>query len=61
MNISFENIIEGYWNNLNSDYRSKLLSENQFWCGFLNYRYNYIPEDLKQILRLKIKDKEVNQ
>ena len=38
-----------------------ILSENDFWEGLSVYRYDYIPEDLKEVLMRKIKDKGVNQ
>lgn len=43
-----------YWNNLSQEDRFKLLQENCFWSGFMNYRYEHIPEDLKNIIKLKI-------
>ena len=46
-----------FWTNLTIEDRVKILLENRFWCGFSTYMYEYIPEDLKSILRLKIEDK----
>ena len=46
-----------YWNNLSQEDRVKLLQEHCFWDGFKNYRYEHIPEDLKNIIRLKINSK----
>lgn len=43
-----------FWNELSYDDRVKLLQENGFWNGFVNYNYQYIPNDLKDIMLLKI-------
>jgi hypothetical protein len=43
-----------YWHDLSKDDRLKLLQENNFWIGFSDYFYDYIPEDLKMIISLKI-------
>jgi hypothetical protein len=50
-----ENIIQ-YWTNLSIEDKLKILSENQFWDGFSHYKYEYLPEDLKLILKQKIKE-----
>jgi hypothetical protein len=57
--ISPENDIdvENYWNNLSPVDKMNLLTENRFWEGFSVYRYAYIPEDLKVIIRRKIEGK----
>jgi len=43
-----------YWINLSKDKRVKLLLEYKFWEGFSDYLYEYIPEDLKTLIWLKI-------
>lgn len=43
-----------FWTDLSYDDRLKLLQEYNFWRGFCNYLYQYIPNDLKAIIRLKI-------
>ena len=43
-----------YWNNLSTDNKTKLLQEYDFWLGFSTYLYDYIPEDLKTVVMLKI-------
>ena len=43
-----------YWNSLSKDDRLKILQEYNFWCGFSDYLYDYIPEDLKEVVSLKI-------
>ena len=43
-----------YWNNLSKNERLKLLQEYCFWSGFSDYLYDYIPEDLKVIILVKI-------
>jgi hypothetical protein len=43
-----------FWNELSYDDRVKLLQENGFWNGFGNYKYQHIPNDLKDIILLKI-------
>jgi len=47
-----------YWNKLSTDNKLKLLQENCFWSGFGQYLWEYIPEDLKVIIRLKIDKNE---
>lgn len=37
-----------------------LLSENDFWEGLSVYRYEYLPEDLKEYLWSKIKENKQN-
>jgi hypothetical protein len=51
-----KNDVEAYyfWNKLSYDDRVKLLSEWNFWVGFSQYLWEYLPEDLKEKLRLKI-------
>jgi hypothetical protein len=43
-----------YWNNLSKDDRLELLQKYNFWSGFSDYLYDYIPEDLKEAISLKI-------
>jgi len=43
-----------YWNEMLKDERTKLLSNLNFWCGLCNYKYKYLPEELKVILRSRI-------
>lgn len=43
-----------YWNNLSPEERIKILREYNFWLGFSTYLYQYIPEDLKTVIMLKI-------
>jgi hypothetical protein len=43
-----------YWNNLSQDDREKILKDYNFWMGFKTYLYEYIPEDLKAVVMLKI-------
>ena len=42
-----------FWNGLSTNERFEFLAENCFWDGFSNYLYEYLPEDLKKIIRLK--------
>jgi len=42
------------WVRLSPEVRVKLLGYFQFWDGFSNYLYEYLPEDVKGILRHKI-------
>ena len=54
MNIEAYYKAKDYWNNLSTDDRSKILSEYNFWQGFSTYLWEFIPEDLKTIVVLKI-------
>jgi hypothetical protein len=45
---------ENYWVKLSAEDRLKLLLEYDFWQGFSTYLWDYIPEDLRTIIRLKI-------
>jgi len=49
------NVIK-FWNELPQDDRHKLLSENHFWDGLSHYLFEFLPDDLKSIIRLKIED-----
>lgn len=40
-----------YWVNLSIEDKLKILSENEFWDGFSRYKYEYLPDDLKLILK----------
>ena len=47
-----------YWNKLSSDNKLKILQDNNFWDGFSQYLWDYLPECLKTIIRLKIDKNE---
>lgn len=47
-------LAKDYWNDLSIDNRMKILSENQFWQGFHQYIWEYLPEDLKELIVAKI-------
>lgn len=53
--------VKTFWDNLSIDDRIKILSNYQFWDGFSHYKYEYIPEDLKTILMLKIECNELKK
>jgi hypothetical protein len=42
------------WNSLTPEVKVKFVTYFQFWDGFSNYQYEYLPEDLKERLRHKI-------
>jgi hypothetical protein len=53
---------KSYWNVLSKDDRLELLQKYNFWSGFSNYQYDYIPEDLKEVISLKIDlNDEINE
>lgn len=52
------NKVEKQWNTLSHVEKLNLLAENRFWDGFSVYKYEYIPEDLKEILWRRIKENE---
>jgi hypothetical protein len=52
--------IKNFWDNMSQIDKLNLLLENNFWEGFSVYRYDYIPEDLKEILMRKMKVNEAN-
>lgn len=54
MNTEMQFKSKNYWNNLSIDDRINLLQINNFWIGFTQYLYDYIPEDLKTVISLKI-------
>jgi hypothetical protein len=54
MNTEMHFKAKDYWNNLSKDNRTKLLQEYNFWLGFSDYLYDYIPEDLKTVIVLKV-------
>ena len=45
---------QNYWNNLSPDDRTKFLVENLFWIGLKPYLWEFIPEDIKMKIVLKI-------
>ena len=47
---------EKLWTELDNPTRVKLLSYFQFWDGFSNYLYEYLPEPFRETLRHKITD-----
>jgi hypothetical protein len=42
------------WDSLSSDDRTEILHKYNFWQGFNTYLWEYIPEDLKTVMMLKI-------
>ena len=59
MDIKTENKLKTYWDEtLTLDEKKKILSNFLFWGGLVNYKYVYIPEDLKKILLLKIEEND---
>lgn len=42
------------WDSLSPEIRVKFLSYFQFWDGLSRYLYEYLPEEAKDRLRLKI-------
>lgn len=52
-NIEGDMRAKKFWDNLSHDDRLKIISKFMFWEGLVNYIYEYLPEDLKEILRLK--------
>jgi hypothetical protein len=55
MNAEIELKLKNYWDGLPVDKRLLILTEFRFWDGLANYRFEYIPEDLKTILMRRIK------
>ena len=53
-------ILKNFWDTMLQIDKLNILSENDFWEGLSVYRYDYIPEDLKEVLLLKIEEKGVN-
>jgi hypothetical protein len=45
---------KAYWENLSKDGRLELLQKYNFWCGFSQYWWQYLPEDLKRLISFKI-------
>jgi len=43
-----------FWNNLSVEDRIKILKDYDLWVGFKTYLWDYIPEDLKTNIMLKI-------
>lgn len=49
-----------FWDEMSGIDKLNFLTLNRFWDGICAYRYEYIPEDLKCILRRKIEEKGAN-
>jgi hypothetical protein len=45
-----------YWDSLSEDDRVKFLQENHFWEGLKTYHHEFIPEDVKTLLLLKMEE-----
>jgi hypothetical protein len=54
MNAETEYNIKRLWDNMSHDDKAIFLSNYGFWDGFINYLYEYLPEDLREKLSLKI-------
>lgn len=54
MNTEMQIKSKTYWNDLSKDERLKLLQKYNFWDRFNEYLWEYIPEDLKRLISLKI-------
>lgn len=55
MNAKREIKIKKYWEEeLSLNDKVNLLAKNHFWDGLVTYNYNFIPEDLKDVLWLKM-------
>ena len=54
MNTEMQIKSKTYWNDLSKDERLELLQKYNFWDGFNEYLWEYIPEDLKRLISLKI-------
>jgi hypothetical protein len=54
MNTEMHYKAKEYWNDLSKDKRTEILLQYNFWLGFSDYLYEYIPEDLKSLIVLKI-------
>lgn len=52
--MNIENKAHKFWIDLSVDEKVKFLSENNFWGGFSHYLYDYLPDDLKNLILLKI-------
>ena len=48
---------EKYWSELNVTDKQSLLYENDFWDGLTDYKYIYLPSDLKEVIYLIINKK----
>jgi hypothetical protein len=57
MNIELDNKVKEIWNEkLSNEDKIKILAKFQFWDGFKNHYFEYLPEPLKEMLRCTIED-----
>ena len=49
-----------YWNTLSEADRLELLLKNNFWVGFKTYLWDYVPEEVKSAVMLKIEGNPQN-
>ena len=55
MDIKRETKLRKYWEEeLTLNDKANIIAKNHFWDGLATYSYNYIPEDLKDVLWLKM-------
>ncbi len=50
-------ILKKFWNEISHIKKLNLLSENHFWDGLSVYGYEYLPNDLKEVLLRIIEQK----
>jgi hypothetical protein len=49
-----------FWDEMSQVDKLNLLAKNRFWEGLNVYRWVYIPEDLKDIIRRRIEENKPN-
>ena len=55
MDIKREIKLRKYWDEqITPNEKMNLISKNHFWDGLATYSFKYIPEDLKNVLWLKM-------
>lgn len=52
---------EKYWSLLSEKEKLSLLQKCKFWDGLSHYKYNYIPEEVKEVIDAEIEEKEANK
>ena len=53
-------MVEKYWNALTKEERNEILKKNGFWDGLKHYLFEFIPNDLKDVIAAEIAEKEEN-
>lgn len=50
--------VKTYWDNLSRSDKWLLIKKYRFWDGLTDFSYKWIPDDLKDIIKQEIEEKQ---